>query len=63
MVESPFRLEKYLSGAHFPASKGDLRQKAQDNHAPDMIIDIINNLPERSFLSPEDVNNAVREIE
>lgn len=63
MVESPFHLEKYLSGALFPASKSDLRQKAQDNHAPDMIIDIINNLPERSFVSPEDVNHAVEEIE
>ena len=63
MAVHPIDLERYLSGIMFPASKNDLRQKALDNHAPDVVIDIINNLPERSFLSPEDVNNAVREIE
>jgi len=63
MVVSPIDLEQYLSGATFPASKSDLRQKARDNHAPDVVIDIINNLPERSFLSPGDVNKAVDEIE
>lgn len=63
MAVSPVNLERYLDGMAFPAKKNDLRQKAQDNHAPDVVIDIINNLPERSFTSPVDVNKAVDEIE
>lgn len=63
MAVNPVDLERYLDGMTFPANKNDLRQKARDNHAPDVIIDIINNLPERSFTSPVDVNRAVDEIE
>lgn len=63
MAVHPIDLERYLSGIMFPASKNDLRQKARDNHAPDVVIDIINNLPERNFSSSGDLSEAVDEIE
>lgn len=63
MAVSPVELERYLDGMTFPAKKNDLRRKALDNHAPDVVIDIINNLPERSFTSPVDINRAMDEIE
>jgi hypothetical protein len=63
MAVHPIDLERYLSGIMFPASKNDLRQKALDNHAPDFVIDIINNLPERYFSSSGDLSKAVDEIE
>jgi len=47
----------------YPASKNDLRSAARNNHAPDVIIDLINNLPERRFNSPGDINKAIDEIE
>ncbi|HNU74775.1 MAG TPA: DUF2795 domain-containing protein [Deltaproteobacteria bacterium] len=45
MAVSPVDLGRYLDGMTFPAKKNDLRRKALDNHAPDVVIDIINNLP------------------
>ena len=63
MAISPFEIEKFLEGVRYPASKYDLNIKARENHAPDMIIDFINNLPEHRFSSPLDVGRAIRESE
>lgn len=60
---SPSEIEKFLEGVHYPASKYELNQKARENHAPDMIIDLINDLPEHRFDSPVDVDRAIRGIE
>jgi hypothetical protein len=63
MAVNTAEIEKFLQGMHYPASKNDLNRKARDNHAPDIIIDLINNLPQRRFESPRDVSRAIEEIE
>lgn len=63
MAVSPAELKVYLQGMMYPASKEDLRSAARNNQAPDVIIDLINNLPERRFNSPGDINKAIDEIE
>ncbi|HQG31264.1 MAG TPA: DUF2795 domain-containing protein [Deltaproteobacteria bacterium] len=63
MAISPFEIERFLEGVQYPASKHDLNIKARENHAPDMIIDFINNLPENRFKSPIEVSRAIRESE
>lgn len=63
MSVSPDELEEYLQGMIFPASKSDLRTIARCNQAPDVIIDLINNLPERRFDSPVDIGRAIEDIE
>ncbi len=63
MAISPFEIEKFLIGVQYPASKLDLNMKARENHAPDMIIDFINNLPEHRFKSSFEVDRAIRESE
>lgn len=63
MSVSAAQLDKFIMGTNFPANKNDLRKTARDNRAPDMIIDLINNLPNRRFNSEKDVNLAIEDIE
>lgn len=63
MAVKATEIEKFLSGMHYPASKHDLNRKARDNQAPDIIIDLINSLPQRRFNSSADVSKAIEEIE
>jgi hypothetical protein len=63
MTVKATEIEKFLDGMHYPASKHDLNRKARDNQAPDIIIDLINSLPQRRFSSPADVSKAIEEIE
>jgi hypothetical protein len=63
MAISPTEIEKFIEGVHYPASKYDLNRKARENHAPDMIIDYINNLLEHRFNSPAEVDRAIRNTE
>jgi hypothetical protein len=57
------QLDKFIMGTNFPANKNDLRKTARENRAPDVIIDLINNLPDRRFNSETDVNQAIYDIE
>jgi hypothetical protein len=63
MAVKATEIEKFLRGIHYPASKNDLNRQARDNRAPDIIIDLINNLPQRRFNSPLEVSRAIEEIE
>lgn len=63
MAISPLEIEKFIEGVRYPASKYDLNIKARENHAPDLIIDFINNLPEHRFKSLLEVGLAIRESE
>jgi hypothetical protein len=63
MAVKATEIEKFLQGMQYPASKNDLNRKARDNQAPDIIIDLINCLPQRRFNSPRDVSRAIEEIE
>jgi hypothetical protein len=63
MAVKASEIERFLYGMQYPASKNDLNKKARDNQAPDVIIDLINNLPQRRFCSPGDVSRAIEEME
>lgn len=63
MSVSPNQLDKFIMGTNFPANKSALRKTAREKRAPDMIIDLINNLPDRRFNSEKDVNRAIYDIE
>lgn len=60
---SPANLQKYLKGADYPASKDDLMDLANDNGAPDEIMDILDQMPDVDFESPADVQECYGEIE
>lgn len=55
---SPISLQKHLKGTNYPASKDDLVQRAQNNSAPDDVLNMIRHLPSQSYDSPADVMRA-----
>lgn len=56
---SSAEVEKFLHGLDYPSGKDDLISKARDNGAPDDVISLLDNLPERDYHSPVEVSNAI----
>jgi hypothetical protein len=53
---SPIDIQKALGGMDYPASKEDLVKHAQDKGADDAVLETLNNLADREYDSPTDVN-------
>jgi len=53
---SPIDIQKALGGMDYPASKDDLVRHAKDKGADDAVLGTLENLPDREFDSPTDVN-------
>lgn len=60
---SPAAVERYLKGIHFPTSKDDILKQAQENGAPEDVINVINQFQDEEFNSPVDIAKAVGEVE
>ena len=60
---SPANIQKFLHGIHYPASKDDLMKQAENNDAPEDVIDTIKRLPADRFGGPQDVMEAYGDIE
>jgi hypothetical protein len=59
---TPIRLQSYLAGASYPTKKNDLLDCAKENGAPKDVLELIEALPARSFVSPADLSRAVGEL-
>jgi len=53
---SPVVVEKYLACVNYPTEKKSLLDKARDKDAPEDVIDLLNNLPDKTYKSPIDYN-------
>ena len=60
---SPANVAHFLEGIDFPANKGDLIACAEQNGAPDAVIDVLNALPDEEFQSMADVMRAYGQVE
>ena len=60
---SPAAIEKYLKGIHFPAQKHGLISKAQDNEAPQDIINVLNRFEDKKYGSAVDIAKEVGVVE
>lgn len=56
---SPMKVQDYLSGVDYPVSKEELLNIAKRENAPEGIIRTLQNLPERKFRQPADVNREL----
>jgi hypothetical protein len=58
-AESPHRtmarLAVYLDDIYFPCSRLEILKHAEDNEAPDVMLDAIEELPDRSYWSIRDI--------
>jgi hypothetical protein len=58
---NPADLQKYFKGVDFPLNKGDVVQVAQDNGAPQPLVDQLQNrLPEGQFSNPQEIIQALQ---
>lgn len=60
---SPALVEKYLQGIDYPAQKEDLIEQAEDNNAPDEVLDMLEQLPDTEYDRPTDVAKAIGKLE
>jgi len=54
-MRSPAALWAYLDDIMFPCSRNEIVRCAEDNEAPDAILDAIESMPDRSYWSVRDI--------
>lgn len=58
-MPTPSTVQKYLKGAEYPADRNDLLTVAEDNEAPEEIIELLEGLEETTFDGPDEVAEAL----
>ncbi|MCE5197827.1 MAG: DUF2795 domain-containing protein [Armatimonadota bacterium] len=61
--QSPSNIAHYLKGINFPCNKQDIVDYAEDNNAPDEIVQVIEDLPDQEYSSMADLMQGVGQIE
>jgi hypothetical protein len=56
-------VEKYLAGMHYPAEKKKLVDNAKNKDAPEDVMDLINKLPDKTYISPVDITKEMGKME
>ena len=56
---NPIQIQKYLSGIEYPASKDDVVSTAEQESAPDDVLEALRAIPEGQYDGPTDVSKAV----
>ncbi len=60
---NPVQVQKFLKGVNYPVSKQDLIKTAKKEGADDRVINLLNQLPDRSYDAPTDVTKAIGRLE
>jgi hypothetical protein len=53
------RVQKFLRGIQYPATKQQLLDRARGNHADDAALATLKDIPEREYSGPNEVSQAV----
>ncbi len=56
---SPAKIQEFLKGAHYPSNKQDLVNLAKRNNAPSDVMNILDLIPEKEYISPARVMKEV----
>lgn len=63
MVENnninPIDVQAYLNGIDYPVGKDDVISHATKQGADDMVIGALNNLPDREYRNPAEINEEI----
>jgi len=60
---SSANIASFLEGISFPASKDELIDYAEDNNAPQDIIDVLEQLPDQEYTSMADIMSGIGQVE
>lgn len=58
----PNKIQQHLKGVSYPAGKNDLVSKAKQNQAPDIVMEVLNRLPEKEYGGPQEVMKATKPL-
>lgn len=63
MAESdrPEQIQNYLSGVTYPAGKDVLVNKARNNNAPEDVMQVLRDMPERQYGGTSEVADILRQ--
>ena len=53
------RVQKFLGGIHYPATKQQLVDQARGNQADDEAMSALSGMPERDYSGPDEVSRAI----
>jgi hypothetical protein len=56
---NPIELQKYLSGVDYPAKRDDLVAAAERNGADENTLQLVRNLPDRTYEGPSGVSKEI----
>ncbi len=56
-------IQEFLRGMNYPSDRDGILSKARQNNAPDDVMDILNQLPDKDYNSAVDVSKAVNDID
>lgn len=59
---SAAEVNKYIGGIDFPANKTDLVEHARGKDAPQEVLDLMENFPDREYNSAADVGKAIGDV-
>lgn len=59
MNVNPIELQKHLKGVTYPASRDELVEAAEENDAPEEILDALRSADAEEFSGPDQVQKAL----
>ncbi|NJL36618.1 MAG: DUF2795 domain-containing protein [Leptolyngbyaceae cyanobacterium RM2_2_4] len=60
---NPIQLQKHLKGIDYPVNKENLIKHAKKHGADENVISVLDQLPDKEFETPADVNKAVGKVD
>lgn len=61
--QSPSNIAHYLKGIDFPATKQELMDYAEDNNAPEEVLEVLQQMPDQEYYSMSDLMLGVGQVE
>lgn len=61
--QSPSNIAHFLKGIDLPASRQDLIDHAEDNNAPDEVLEVLEQMPDQEYTSMADLMQGVGQVE
>lgn len=58
-MPTPVTVQKFLKGAEYPADRDDLLAVAEENDAPEDVIEALEGLDETTYDGPDEVAEAL----
>jgi hypothetical protein len=56
---NPIRVQKFLGGVNYPASKQDILRTARESGADEEVVDALNAIPDRQYDDPPAISEAL----